>query len=211
MKCVRAFLRQRFCGIALAGWVFGSRPGSEMGGKSSEGFVQVSSMRTGARFGGSLARKCQMGSSSDPTMAACQSADAANARPGIFPSIHSTRRSESAGSSEFSGARGPRKKSCTLERKSRQGDPQSTPRSRRGSRECEGSSTSGAVRSGAIGGLARWWSLRISLHHRLHKPGHYTGRGPHGLDAGALGGGCQGVERKNGVALFDLAGAFQAR
>ena len=30
------------------------------------------------------------------------------------------------------------------------------------------------------------------------------------MDAGRLGCGCQGVERKNGVALLELAGAFQA-
>src|SRR5271154_3560011 len=63
---------------------------------------------------------------------------------------------------------------------------------------------------GRDGRLAGWWSLRVSLHHRLHKPGHYTGRGPQGLDASGLGGGCQGVEGKNGVALFELAGTFQA-
>src|SRR5580692_11093379 len=66
-------------------------------------------------------------------------------------------------------------------------------------------------RDGSHGWLAGWWSLRVPLHHRLHKPGHYTGRGPQWLDAGGLGSGCQGVERKNGVALLDLAGAFQAR
>ena len=63
---------------------------------------------------------------------------------------------------------------------------------------------------GRDGRLAGWWSLRVSLHHRLHNPGHYTGRDLQELDARGLGGGCQGVERKDGVALFELAATFQA-
>src|SRR5580704_16419308 len=100
-----------------------------------------------------------MGSSRIITIATCQSTDATNARLGTLPSIHSTRSCSFWAALASCAGRGPRKKSRTLETNSCQGDSQSTPRSRRGRRECTGNASGDSRDVGrSLGGItrARW-------------------------------------------------------
>ena len=82
----------RLCGLG-----FGALPGNEIGGKSC-GLVQVSSIRGSSRSEAVCFREnARWEGRASPTRATCQRTEPPKALPGTLFSIHSTRKSESAG------------------------------------------------------------------------------------------------------------------